>query len=385
MWLLRDDLTAAASDFQAAIHLNPKRFEAFVNLGQVYQKQERTDAAVKQFTRAIELRPNWAPLYRGRANVFLGVTDLSPELRSMSLPKLEQAVGRLSAERRAAASRDLADAIRLESTGDHLIAADWTKQAALDRAAGHPNDALAACDAAIKIAAHYPRARELRLAALLDLEKYDDLIRSCTAVLEWGKPSAKLFELRGIARTKIEDFSGAIGDFTRSLDLAAEADRTRLLRLRGWANLANEAHRAAVHDFDIAIQLAPADADAYLGRGLAQARQGAYRAAERDAEKALKCGDPRPAFLCRVARIYCQALVAVSNEARGNGQLADKLVRAYQDRALRLIQQAIERTPVKERAAFYRKMFPKDDPARLPILRPLMALESRLIDQPAPR
>ena len=66
MWLLRDDLTAAASDFQAAIDLNPKRFEAFVNLGQVYQKQERTDDAVKQFTRAIESATKLGTLVPGR-------------------------------------------------------------------------------------------------------------------------------------------------------------------------------------------------------------------------------------------------------------------------------------------------------------------------------
>ncbi len=133
--LVREDLTAAAADFQEAIRLNDRRFEAFVDLGQVYQRQGRTDDALHQFAKAIELRPNCAPLYRGRANVSLGLKDLSPELREMTLSELEDAIHHVSADRRDAASRDLADAIRHELPGNHLIAADWTKQAALFREA----------------------------------------------------------------------------------------------------------------------------------------------------------------------------------------------------------------------------------------------------------
>ncbi len=90
--LVREDLTAAAADLQEAIRLNDRRFEAFSALGQVYQRQGRTDDALKQFARAIELRPNWAPLYRGRADVLLGLKDLSPEQRDAALSDLEDAI-----------------------------------------------------------------------------------------------------------------------------------------------------------------------------------------------------------------------------------------------------------------------------------------------------
>ena len=155
MRLVRDDLADAAADFQEAIRLNDRRYEAFVDLGQVYQRQGRTDDALDQFAKAIELRPNWAPLYRGRANVFLGLKDLSPELREMTLSELEDAIQHVSADRRDAASRDLAAAIRYESSGNHLKAADWTKQAALFREAQRQNEALDACNAAFNIVQRY--------------------------------------------------------------------------------------------------------------------------------------------------------------------------------------------------------------------------------------
>ena len=35
----------------------------------VYEKQGKPDLAIEQFTRAIALKPDWSPLYRGRAKV----------------------------------------------------------------------------------------------------------------------------------------------------------------------------------------------------------------------------------------------------------------------------------------------------------------------------
>ena len=383
MRLVRDELTAALADFREAICLNDRRFEAFVDLGQVYQRQGRTDDALDQFAKAIELRPNWAPLYRGRANVFLGVKDLSPDLREMTLSELEDAIAHVSVDRRNAASRDLADAIHYEVPGNHLIAADWTKQAALLREAQRENEALDACEAALKIVPRYAPAHELRIKVLLDLRRYDDLIRSCDVVLAWAKPSARLYELRGIAKNAIADFSGAIGDYTQALALAVEADTPRLLRHRGWSNLANDAFWAAVHDFDQAIGLAPTNADAFLGRGLARARLGLFRDAEADAEKALKLGDASPLFAFRVARIYSQAALAVKLEARSKRQNADRPFLRYQDLAVGYVRLALKRTPAERRPAFFRKTI-KPDPAMDPIRRRLTSLEYLQVDQLAP-
>jgi tetratricopeptide (TPR) repeat protein len=383
MWLVRDSLTAAAADFQEAIRLNDRRFDAYVDLGQVYQRQGQTNDALEQFAKAIALRPNWAPLYRGRANVHLGLKDLSPELREMTLSELEDAIEHVTVNRRDAASRDLADAIRYELPGNHLIAADWTKQAAIFHAADRENEALNACDAALDIARRYAPAHELRIKVLLDLRQYSDLIQSCDVVLAWAKPSAKLYELRGIAKNAIGDFSGAIGDYTQALALAVNADSPRLLRYRGWSNLANDAFWTAVNDFDKSIGLAPANGDAYLGRGLARARLGLYHDAEVDAEKALKYGDATPLFAFRVARIYSQAALAVSLEARSKRENADRSFLRYQDLAVTNVRLALKRTPAPQRPAFFRETI-QPDPAMKAISKRLRSLESLQIDQPAP-
>ncbi len=127
--LIRDDLPAAAADLQEAIRLNAGRFEAFGDLGQVYQREGRTNDAIAQFTKAIELKPKSPELYRGRAGVFLGLKDLSPELRETRASELERVIREVATDRREAAARDLAEAIRLEMPGRSVLAADWTKQA----------------------------------------------------------------------------------------------------------------------------------------------------------------------------------------------------------------------------------------------------------------
>ena len=206
------------------------------------------------------------------------------------------------------------------------------------------------------------------------------MIRSCDVVLAWAEPSAKIYELRGIAKNAIEDFSGAIGDFTQAMALSVEADRPRLLRYRGWSNLANEAFRAAVQDFDEAIRLAPTNADAYVGRGTARGASG-YTATPRSMPRtpsstATQARDSPSA----VARIYSQAALAVSIEARTKRVNADRALLRYQDLALRYVRLARAHRPSSNG-----RLSSRDDSNRSrheAIARRVKSLERLRIDEP---
>ena len=56
------------------------------------------------------------------------------------------------------------------------------------------------------------------MRVLLDLKRYDEVIRSCDAALAQGKPWADLHEIRGLARAGHRDFAGAIADYTLALE-----------------------------------------------------------------------------------------------------------------------------------------------------------------------
>ena len=63
----RGRLDDAALDFKEAIHVKKDASLAHANLAYVYEKQDKPALAIEQFDRAIALKPDWAPLYRGRA------------------------------------------------------------------------------------------------------------------------------------------------------------------------------------------------------------------------------------------------------------------------------------------------------------------------------
>ena len=69
--LERGEFEAAEADLIAASRLDASRLEPLLALAQVYLKQGKPDQAFDQLSRAIALRPDWAALYRGRADVQL--------------------------------------------------------------------------------------------------------------------------------------------------------------------------------------------------------------------------------------------------------------------------------------------------------------------------
>jgi tetratricopeptide (TPR) repeat protein len=257
---------------------------------------------------------------------------------------------------RSQAIADLDEVVRLERPGEPLLARDHTWRARLLSQDGRQAQALAACDAALAIAADDPDAALQRMAVLLKLERHDELIAACDRYLARGEPAVEPLQYRGLARVGRKDFAGAIADYTRAL--ALDPDSPRLLAYRGWAYLFDEAPKPALRDFESAVRLAPSDAAALAGLGLARVRLGQYREAIDAAEASLRQAGsaPEPAALHRAARIFALAAAGEAAEAprRGLGwlQTADQA----SQRAEALLADAIRRLPADERATFWREV-----------------------------
>jgi len=101
-----DDWAAAIPHFDAALQRQPGHFWAYClsaicsiqlgrpieDLGQVYLQQNKSDHAVEQFTRAISLLPDSAPLYRARAAANLDRNESTPAHRARAAADLDQAI-----------------------------------------------------------------------------------------------------------------------------------------------------------------------------------------------------------------------------------------------------------------------------------------------------
>ena len=170
--LERGDFEAAEADLNAAKRLDASRLEPLLALAQVYLKLERPDQASAQFSRAIALEPDEAALYRGRADVQL----------ARKKPTVTE---------RASALGDLETAIKLEKPSNPELASHDAKRARLLAFAHRDVEALAACDAAIKIKPDLEDAHRVRIDLLIKRKQYDDVNRSCSAIIgaERRRPS----------------------------------------------------------------------------------------------------------------------------------------------------------------------------------------------------
>jgi eukaryotic-like serine/threonine-protein kinase len=345
--LRSDRLDEAVADLDAAIRLKPNQYQAHTTLAQVHQRKGRLDDARVAFTRAIACHPDpsaMAGLYRSRALLYAPRKGISPAEYATAL-------------------RDFEDAIRLEPD-KVLKASDNVWRARLFFGVGQQSqEALAACDAALKLVPDDPEAHQVRISALMDLKRYDEVLASANAYLARGKPSAEVVEIRGLAHVSRRHFTAAIADYNRALELmpdAGPAERSRVFNLRGWAYHFADAPRLALSDFEESLRLKSNQSDAFGGRGLARIRLGQWRPAVTDAETAVRLaravvpttGDDRQAqvqALFNAARIYALAVAFAAQDVSRHGERSVILYRRYRSRALDLLEESLKQVPDRER------------------------------------
>jgi tetratricopeptide (TPR) repeat protein/tRNA A-37 threonylcarbamoyl transferase component Bud32 len=338
----RDQLKEATADFQEAIQLQNDRFEAHAELAHVYEKEDKTDLAVEQFTRAIALKPEWAPLYRGRAKVLAAASLKDPKRRGPALADLEKSI------------------FYQKKAPDRVLALDHLSRAELLYADEQYESALAECRLALEVDPRFPNAHVLHVRTLLKLGRIDEVIRSCDAAIQLGEKSAVLYEIRGLANSDRRDYRAAIRDFGQALEI--DPNHAQYLTERGWSYLLLDSPRLAFADFAAAIKIKSDSADAYNGRGAALALRGDHAAAAADAREATKYSAGNARDLYNAARVYALAATAANKETGEKGRQARIVAGKYEDAALQLIRQAFEHQPPDKRAAFWRNTV-QPDPA----------------------
>ena len=268
---------------------------AYVTLAQIHRQRHQVDLALAELGRAIALKPNLAPLYRTRARWNLERPHVTAAVRALALADLDQAI-RLGVPNSRELAKDLAEKGR-------VLLLDKQFQQALD-----------ACDAALRIDPKDAEVHRYRVGALLELKRDQDAIDACDAALRTGLRSADLLGLRGLAKARRNDFAAAIDDYT--LALALEPSAPVLHGRRGWAYLVSGAPQLALRDFEEAIRLDPSSGDAYSGRGSALVALGRCREAVADAEESLRHGESEARMYYSAARILAQAAEYAKQEPR---------------------------------------------------------------------
>lgn len=196
-------------------------------------KKNDLRGAIKDFTRVLEIRPEWTDALRNRSVVYLRLKEYDPAIR------------------------DLEEILRREP-------------------AARPAHLADAC---------YNRAL-LRHAK----RDFDGAVSDCTRAVEAEPKHALAFRLRGLAHLDSGRVDPAIADLTTAVTL--RPDFAQAFNERGIAYAQKNDLDSALRDWEEAIRLNPRDPEAYGNRGRARSMRGDRAGAIADYRKALELAPP---------------------------------------------------------------------------------------------
>jgi tetratricopeptide (TPR) repeat protein/predicted Ser/Thr protein kinase len=324
----------AEADFENALRLDPNddaRYVLSLTRGVHHFDQKEFDRAAAEFRAAAGMKP-------GQYNAYFNLAHVS-----LARGRFEQATELVE---RARQLRPPTQAV----FGYHV-----ERGRALVRVKRY-DEAVRACDDALRLAPDHPAPHAVRGRVLLALGRYEEAECAFDRFVRLGgEPTPDVFRGRGLARMKLGKYPEAVEDYTSALERAPDAD---LYQHRGWAHAFSDAWKLALRDFSKAIELDPGMGDAYTGRGLARVMLGDHREAVSDAEAALRRAPDTPEMMHNVACIFAQAAARARTD---RGAVED-----YSRRAVEAVRQTLGMLPTAERPAFWRDKI-LADPALVPI------------------
>jgi tetratricopeptide (TPR) repeat protein len=316
----------AIEELTQAADLRPDLFDAYTELAEAQVQGKDLDKAVESMDTAIRLKPGAASLYRTRA-------------------RLQAQRGQL-----AAALADLDKAVRLTPAPGNAggppapllkrtMARDHRERAGLLYRLERYPDALLACGAALDCDGTDAAAHRLSGDILLKLKRWKEALQAFDRVPR-AQRDPDYYAARARARTELQDFAGAVHEYTHLLEVRETADG---FAHRGGAYLDAGAPLLALPDFLDAI------------------RRGSPRGEEfaRSTETALQKGPASPELSLRAAQVFAQVAGAVKARAnRGH----------YQNRAVECLMLATAQLPPAEQSSFWtEKVWPERGKSFLPL------------------
>jgi tetratricopeptide (TPR) repeat protein len=146
---------------------------------------------------------------------------------------------------------------------------------------------------------------------------------------------------RGMCRASMGNFTAAIDDHSRAIDLEPSA---ATLSQRGWLYALRGNPVFGLQDFEAALARSPDHADAHCGRGLTLALIGRHADAAAAAERALDLAEPSFAGTYKAATVFAAAaprVVLSDEEKKKQGPTPGQLRVKYIERAAELVDRAL--------------------------------------------
>jgi tetratricopeptide (TPR) repeat protein len=270
---------AAIKDYTKAIEYNPRYTEALLDRGIAYGASENYDAAIADYTTIIdELHQGSAAAllnrglaYRAKRNTDNAITDYTEAIR-LDGRNIEAYLSRGNAYRAKGdndrAITDYSKAIEIDPTSTAAL----TNRGSAYRAKGSIDNAIADYTKAIEIDPKHVGAYNSRGNAYSASRKHDLAIADYTKALEINSKYAPAYYNRGLALRAKGNIDGAIAEFTKAI----ESDGKYLLAYVGRGNALRTKSNidGAIADYTRAIELDTKYTYAYRNRGMAYTMKG---------------------------------------------------------------------------------------------------------------
>lgn len=256
VYLKVDSADRALADYSKVIELKPEELlaDAYLNRGLVYNKYlDKHFDAIKDFTEALRLKPQWKEAYYNRAVAYENVKRLPQAIQDYQTllkndPNYVDAYNNLG-----------------------IIYLDQKKYA----------DALKQFQKAVDINPQFALGYANIALTHVRTENYDQALKNYDKAIELNPKDPVSYHDRGFIYNDIrKDYTKALSDFTQAIALRPNYGNAYYNRALTYYNM--NKYNEAIADFGEAIRINPKDADAYYFRGESHLSLNQYDAAIAD-------------------------------------------------------------------------------------------------------
>jgi len=316
------DAKGAINDFNQAIELTPNDAKIYKFRAISKVKLEDYQAAIDDYNQAIKLNPDDASAYKERAETkrklsnYAGAIDDYNQAIKLNPKKAFTYRASADAKRKsgddAGAIADYNQAIKLNPEDAEAYKNRGKVKAELGDDVGAIEDYSQALKLNPKyVFTYHDRARiRQKLGDYTGaIEDYNQVITKLkygsftyTYQTEHGLTTTTItpddsyvyyvYNSRGWTKQEQGDYTGAMEDFTRAIEL--KPDNTYAYNNRGWTKREQGDHTGAMEDFTRAIELKPDDAYGYNNRAGVKRELGDYKGAIEDYTQAIKLNPDDP-------------------------------------------------------------------------------------------
>ena len=239
----KGDFDKAIRDFTTAIELKPDFFGAYNNRGVAYFEKRDFDTAIQNYDNAIEIKPDYADAYNNRGNAYREKRDFDTAIQDLTTAiKIKPDLAEAYCNRGVAyfEKRDFDTAIQNYDTAIEIKPdypeAYYNRGLAYDEK-GDFDTAIQNYDTAIKIKPDYPEAYLGRGVAYGEKRDFDKAIQDLTTAIKIKPDFFGAYCGRGIAYGKKGDFDKAIQDLTTAIKIKPDFFGAYCNRGEAWMHM----------------------------------------------------------------------------------------------------------------------------------------------------